>query len=79
MTNEYLLLDTANQRTLADEHCNICKHKESRRARCGHIVETCHHPNLESDGDSDWPEVDGTMICDWFESCYKTAGAEGGE
>ena len=80
MNNENILLDNANQRFLINENCNVCFHKENERKRCGHIVETCHHPKLNENDDEGWPEVDGTMVCDWFKAKYpKAAQAQGGE
>lgn len=62
--NEDTLLDQAGQRFVADKHCNVCAHHQSRRRGCGHIIETCHHPSLNPD--TEWPEVDAGMVCDWF-------------
>ena len=66
MDNEDILLHEANQRfTTPDEHCNVCAHNVSTLEKCGHIIQRCHHPKLDAN-EEDWPEVDGTMICDWF-------------
>ncbi len=66
MENEDKLLELFALRTLSDDTCNVCQHCESRRMRCGHIIETCHHPELDENADDGWPEVDGSMICDLF-------------
>ena len=69
MSENYdILLHEARQCfTSPTEHCNVCEHNVSKLERCGHVIQKCHHPKLDANADDGWPEVDGTMICDWFE------------
>ena len=65
-----ILIEVAKQQFVSEDNCNVCLHCQSIRESCGHIIERCHHPKLNVD--DEYPEVDGTMICNWYEARYPT-------
>ena len=60
-----ILCGDANMMSLeCDDSCTFCRHSVKKLEPCDHIICYCHHPSLPAE---DHPEVDATLICDWYE------------
>ena len=62
--DNYDRVNALGLRYVANDTCSVCEHCQSVKERCGHIVETCHHPSM--DPEDEFPEVGDGVVCDWF-------------